>query len=254
MDDPDKQWGIGGGDPFGSARPYKMCLLGEAAVGKSSIALRFARDMFVDVLESTIGAAFLAKTVRLEETGREVRFEVWDTAGQERYHSLAPMYYRGAACAMVVYDVTSRKSWERACAWVAELRAAAHRCAVIALAGNKADLAASDPARRAVPQEEAEAYAAEHGLIFLETSAKTSANVAELFTAVAGALPDPDGGGPGGAGGDGATPPRSGSAASAGDRRYPTVNDAAGVDARTIRLGEGGADGDAARRKKGCAC
>ena len=181
--------------------------------------------------------------------GTEVKFQIWDTAGQEKYHSLAPMYYRGAACAMVVYDVTSRKSWDRACSWVAELRAAAHRCEVIALAGNKADLAASDPSKRAVTAEEATAYASEHSLLFLETSAKTSANVAELFMAVAEALPGPEfgGDGPGGSSGGGAQRKDS-------DRDYRTINDLAGVDGRTrdaIRLGEDGGDG---RRKKGCAC
>ena len=87
---------------------YKLVLLGDSAVGKSSLVLRFVRGQFFEYQESTIGAAFLTQTVALNET--TVKFEIWDTAGQERYHSLAPMYYRGAAAAIVVYDITNRVS------------------------------------------------------------------------------------------------------------------------------------------------
>ena len=83
-------------------------LLGDSAVGKSSLVLRFVRGQFFEYQESAIGAAFLTQTVALNDT--TVKFEIWDTAGQERYHSLAPMYYRGAAAAIVVYDITNRVS------------------------------------------------------------------------------------------------------------------------------------------------
>ena len=91
---------------------YKLVLLGDSAVGKSSLVLRFVRGQFFEYQESTIGAAFLTQTVALNET--TVKFEIWDTAGQERYHSLAPMYYRGAAAAIVVYDITNRVREEAA--------------------------------------------------------------------------------------------------------------------------------------------
>lgn len=87
---------------------FKLVLLGDSAVGKSSLVLRFVRGQFFEYQESTIGAAFLTQTVALNDT--TVKFEIWDTAGQERYHSLAPMYYRGAAAAIVVYDITNRVS------------------------------------------------------------------------------------------------------------------------------------------------
>ncbi len=93
----------------------------------------------------------------------------WDTAGQERYHSLAPMYYRGASAAVVVYDIGSAESFAKAQAWVRELQRQGAPGAVIALAGNKADLAGEG---RAVTAEEARAYATENGLHFWETSAK----------------------------------------------------------------------------------
>lgn len=91
---------------------FKLVLLGESAVGKSSLVLRFVKDSFDDYRESTIGAAFLTQTISLDESST-VKFEIWDTAGQERYKSLAPMYYRNANCAVVVYDITQAVSSRR---------------------------------------------------------------------------------------------------------------------------------------------
>ena len=162
---------------------FKLVLLGEAAVGKSSLVLRFVRDTFVEYLESTIGAAFLTQSVTIDEG--VVKFEIWDTAGQERYHSLAPMYYRGAPAAVVVYDITSQESFARAKAWVDELRAEGAQNVIIALAGNKCDLVN----KRAVSEEEARKYADANNLLFMETSAKTNTNVTDLFRAIAIALP-----------------------------------------------------------------
>ncbi|KAJ1019941.1 hypothetical protein NDA16_004222 [Ustilago loliicola] len=164
---------------------FKLVLLGESAVGKSSLVLRFVKDQFDDYRESTIGAAFLTQTVSLDAQ-TTVKFEIWDTAGQERYKSLAPMYYRNANCAVVVYDITQPSSLDKAKAWIRELQRQADPNIIIALAGNKADLAST---RRAIPAEEAEKYAQEEGLLFLETSAKDSSNVSELFTMIARKLP-----------------------------------------------------------------
>lgn len=152
-----------------------------------------------------------------------MKFEIWDTAGQERYKSLAPMYYRNANCAVVVYDITQavsltrnnlpaqrrstarripekaqekltrrdrhQASLDKAKSWVKELQRQANENIIIALAGNKADLVAEQPDKRAVPTTDAEAYAREAGLLFFETSAKTAENVKELFTAIAKKLP-----------------------------------------------------------------
>lgn len=103
-----------------------------------------------------------------------------DTAGQERYHSLAPMYYRGAQAAIVVYDIQNSDSFVRAKNWVKELHRQASPNIVIALAGNKADLANN----RVVDYEEAKQYAEENGLLFMETSAKTAVNVNDIFLAI----------------------------------------------------------------------
>ena len=162
---------------------FKLVLLGESAVGKSSLVLRFVKGQFLEFQESTIGAAFLTQTVCLDDT--TVKFEIWDTAGQERYHSLAPMYYRGAQAAVVVYDITSRDSFERAQSWIAELHRQGNPDIVIALAGNKVDL----ESQRQVELATAKSYAEENGCLLMETSAKTSTNVNELFVAVAKKLP-----------------------------------------------------------------
>uniref|UniRef100_A0A8C4VZQ0 RAB5B, member RAS onco family n=1 Tax=Gopherus evgoodei TaxID=1825980 RepID=A0A8C4VZQ0_9SAUR len=134
----------GAARPNGQSQASKICqfklvLLGESAVGKSSLVLRFVKGQFHEYQESTIGAAFLTQSVCLDDT--TVKFEIWDTAGQERYHSLAPMYYRGAQAAIVVYDITNQETFARAKTWVKELQRQASPNIVIALAGNKADLA-----------------------------------------------------------------------------------------------------------------
>jgi len=201
----------------------KLVLLGEAAVGKSSLVMRFVNNDFQENKEPTIGAAFLTQKCNLPT--RTIKFEIWDTAGQERFASLAPMYYRNAQAALVVYDITKPSSLTKAQHWVAELHRQASPGIVIALVGNKADLAAeaaddtsedadaAPPAEgddaadddgadaRRVPIKTAKAYADEESLLFFETSAKTGQNVADVFTAIANAIPETSLKGPRGVGG-----------------------------------------------------
>jgi small GTP-binding protein len=164
---------------------FKLVLLGDSAVGKSCLVVRFVRDEFFEYEEPTIGAAFLTQTVQDPENRVAVRFEIWDTAGQERYRSLAPMYYRGAAAAIVVFDITKRDSFVGARSWVKELQKRGDMNVVIALAGNKCD----QESKRKVEVEEAQQYAKEHEIIFMETSAKENINVRNLFLEIAKKLP-----------------------------------------------------------------
>ncbi|OAA53419.1 Rab5-like protein ypt51 [Cordyceps fumosorosea ARSEF 2679] len=178
----------------------KLVLLGEAAVGKSSLVLRFVNNDFQENKEPTIGAAFLTQKCNLPT--RTIKFEIWDTAGQERFASLAPMYYRNAQAALVVYDITKPTSLIKAKHWVAELQRQASPGIVIALVGNKLDLASESASgdngddgddsgdARKVSTEEAKSYAEEESLLFFETSAKTGVNVSEVFTAIANAIPE----------------------------------------------------------------
>ncbi|KAL8752505.1 MAG: hypothetical protein Q9199_005698 [Rusavskia elegans] len=206
----------------------KLVLLGEAAVGKSSLVLRFVNNDFQENKEPTIGAAFLTQKCNLPH--RTIKFEIWDTAGQERFASLAPMYYRNAQSALVVYDITKPTSLVKARHWVAELQRQASPGIVIALVGNKSDLSSStdgetasstdnskstssasgdtanddddasaaeaevdattDSDPRKVSTKEGREYAEEEGLLFFETSAKSGHNVQEVFTAIANAIPE----------------------------------------------------------------
>ncbi|XP_032458652.1 ras-related protein Rab-31 isoform X5 [Phocoena sinus] len=119
-------------------RELKVCLLGDTGVGKSSIVCRFVQDHFDHNISPTIGASFMTKTV---PCGNELhKFLIWDTAGQERFHSLAPMYYRGSAAAVIVYDITKQDSFHTLKKWVKELKEHGPENIVMAIAGNKCDL------------------------------------------------------------------------------------------------------------------
>lgn len=167
-------------------RDVKVCLLGDSGVGKSSIVMRFVTNTYKQALESTIGASFMSKSLVVDRMG--YRFQIWDTAGQEKFRALAPMYYRGAAAALIVYDVTRPNTFRSCKMWVQELRSHGPSDIVIAIAGNKCDL----EDLREVSEKDAEEYARSIGAIFGETSAMTAVNIEGMFTTLARQLPAED--------------------------------------------------------------
>ncbi|KAL5220882.1 hypothetical protein ABZP36_025595 [Zizania latifolia] len=157
---------------------FKVVLIGDSGVGKSNLLSRFARDEFSLETRSTIGVEFATKTVRVDD--KLVKAQIWDTAGQERYRAITSAYYRGALGAMVVYDVTRRITFENAERWLRELRDHTDANIVVMLVGNKADLRHL----RAVPTEDARAFAEAHRTFSMETSALEATNVEGAFTEV----------------------------------------------------------------------
>lgn len=146
------------------------------------------KNSFDEFREATIGAAFITKTVELDEGETIVKFEIWDSAGQERYKSLAPMYYRNANGAIVVFDVTDEFSFERAKSWIDELELQAPNDLIIKLIGNKSDLKNSSSANT-IDEFKIQQYCDLKKIEYVETSAKTGENVDLIFKLIAEDLP-----------------------------------------------------------------
>lgn len=162
---------------------FKMVFLGDSSVGKTCISTRFVRDEFTDFQEPTIGAAFQTKEMVVGE--KIIRFEIWDTAGQERYRSLAPMYYRGASCAIIVYDITSMDSFKGAIMWVNEIFTKTTNCKIFLL-GNKCDL----EKEREVKKEDVDKFIENQDIVHRLVSAKSDINIRETFDFVANSMPE----------------------------------------------------------------
>jgi len=154
---------------------FKVVLIGDSGVGKSNLLSRFTRNEFHQDSKSTIGVEFATRSIDVD--GKRVKSQIWDTAGQERYRAITSAYYRGAVGALLVYDIAKHATYVNVTRWLKELRDHADSNIVIMLVGNKADLRHL----RAVPTEEAKAFAAENGLSFIETSALDASNVELAF-------------------------------------------------------------------------
>ena len=157
-----------------SQKKYRVVLLGESGCGKRSLVLPLVKDEWIPNPHSTVGASFFRYTATVDDL--TVNFDIWDTAGQERYKSLASMYYRGKELALVVYDITSLDSFDRAKYWIRELMANSPQI-LIMVVGNKCDL----EEQRRVPREDAKKYADECGLLHFETSVKDRTRVKVVF-------------------------------------------------------------------------
>jgi len=163
---------------------FKILLVGDSGVGKSSLLLRFTDDMFQETFISTIGVDFKIRNVNIE--GKTVKMQIWDTAGQERFRTITSSYYRGAHGIIVVYDITDTVSFNNAKMWLNEIERYACGNVTKLLVGNKADM--ND--KRVVETAVAKVFADQQGMLFSEASAKAGQGVEDAFLALVKAIFD----------------------------------------------------------------
>jgi small GTP-binding protein len=155
---------------------YKILLLGDSSVGKTCFLMRYSDNTFQEIHMSTIGLDYKLKNVQLDD-GNIVKIQIWDTAGQDRFRSITKNYYKGAHGIILIYDITSRKTYENIKNWVTQIKEEVSDKVNIILVGNKID----DEKNRKVSTEEGEKMAKEIGFDFYETSAKTGINIDSTF-------------------------------------------------------------------------
>ncbi|KAL7744813.1 hypothetical protein ACLKA6_007107 [Drosophila palustris] len=156
---------------------FKLLIIGDSGVGKSSLLIRFSDDTFSGSYITTIGVDFKIRTVMIE--GLRVKLQIWDTAGQERFRTITSTYYRGTHGVIIVYDVTNGDSFANVRRWLEEIQ---NNCDVVnkVLVGNKND----DPDRKVVITEDAERFARQMDIQLFETSAKDNLNVEDMFLSI----------------------------------------------------------------------
>ena len=165
---------------------FKLLLIGNSSVGKSSLLYRFVDNSWDENFVPTIGVDFvriyinniyIQKLKTLEINGKKVKLQIWDTAGQERFKNITASYYRGGHGVLVVYDITDRESFTNLNSWLIEIEKNANKNVFKLLIGNKSDL----ESQRQVQFDEGKAFAESNGMKFIETSAKTDQKVKEAF-------------------------------------------------------------------------
>ena len=153
----------------------KYIIIGDAAVGKSNLLLRFAQNDFKNEYQLTIGVEFGAKNIDINN--KKFRLQIWDTAGQENYRSITRAYYKNSVCAILVYDISNRDSFDHISNWIEDCLAQSPKTVFMVLVGNKSDL--ND--NRKVSFQEGQDMARNNNMMFFETSAKTGENVEKIF-------------------------------------------------------------------------
>jgi Ras-related protein Rab-8A len=156
----------------------KILTIGDSAVGKTCLLMRYASDTFSPTFITTIGIDFKVKYTDID--GKRIKMQLWDTAGQERFRAITSSYFRGAQGGVLVYDVSNPSSFQHVTGWLEDLERAGVKKECVFLVANKIDLAA-----RMVTQKEGEALAAKYGLKYFECSAKSGTGVEQLFDTVA---------------------------------------------------------------------
>ena len=164
---------------------FKIIVIGDSAVGKSSFTLKGTKDHFKDFYTPTIGFEFLSFNIRIKD--KIVKLQIWDTCGQEVYRSLISSFYRNSSLAIIVYAIDDQESFDNLESWLDEIKSQTHPYLKIFLIGNKVDL----EDKRVIDRAIAEELAKEHKIdLFLETSAKTGYNAQKLFVKAAQILVD----------------------------------------------------------------
>ncbi|XP_053676657.1 ras-related protein Rab-14 [Anopheles nili] len=161
--------------PYNYSYIFKYIIIGDMGVGKSCLLHQFTEKKFMASCPHTIGVEFGTRIIEVDK--QKIKLQIWDTAGQERFRAVTRSYYRGAAGALMVYDITRRSTYNHLSSWLADTRNLTNPSTVIFLIGNKSDLEST----REVTYEEAKSLAEEHGLLFAEASAMTGQNVEEAF-------------------------------------------------------------------------
>ncbi|KAM6940011.1 GTP-binding protein Rab-3D-like [Xenentodon cancila] len=154
---------------------FKLLIIGNSSVGKTSFLFRFADDSFTSAFVSTVGIDFKVKTIYRND--KRVKLQIWDTAGQERYRTITTAYYRGAMGFLLMYDITSQDSFCAVQDWATQIKTYSWDSAQVVLVGNKLDLEED----RQVPTEDGQRVATELGFQFFEASAKDNINVKQVF-------------------------------------------------------------------------
>ncbi|CAD5217571.1 unnamed protein product [Bursaphelenchus okinawaensis] len=154
---------------------FKLLIIGDSGVGKSSLLMRFADNVFSNSYITTIGVDFKIRTITVMD--KKVKLQIWDTAGQERFRTITSTYYRGTHGVIVVYDVTNGESFGNVKRWLNEIEKNCSNVPRI-LVGNKVD----EPTQRIVNEEDSRAFAETMKIPFYETSARSGVNVDKIFT------------------------------------------------------------------------
>ena len=153
----------------------KVVIVGDSGVGKSNLIKRFTTNEFNENSKATVGVEFISRSYKIND--KFFKIEMWDTAGQERYKSITAAYYKGAKGALIVYDITSAKTFDNIDKWLSEIKDQSSKDIKLIIVGNKIDLVD----QRAISTEQAEIKAKELGIPLMETSAKDATNVKEAF-------------------------------------------------------------------------
>ncbi|KAI0983096.1 hypothetical protein GJ496_008394 [Pomphorhynchus laevis] len=154
---------------------FKLLLIGDSGVGKTCMLNRYVEDNFSTTFISTIGIDFKMRKIEME--GKQIKLQIWDTAGQERFKTITTAYYRGAMGVILVYDITSEKSYDNIKNWIKAIENNASDDVEKMIIGNKCDMESN----RQVPRERGEQLAKEYNVKFMETSAKQNQNITQAF-------------------------------------------------------------------------